>query len=162
MSHAGSGRSQRTRRAPDRHSDASSDDECTTGRPTAAERDEALLIIDAMQVLRLLRDLDLVIRPAQIALALAWIRDDQTLRNLNFKRCCELFGVAEEGKNLHARWVMDWAGRIDAALFYLAQSAERRAALRLAPQPAVDHGAAAAAGSSGAFGAAAGRGGDAG
>ena len=156
MSHA-AGRPQRVRRVPDRLREASSSDEgaliietmgahTSSRRPTTAERDEAALIIGAMVTLKLLRIQSMAVRPAEIALALAWIRDDQSLHRLNLKSCYELFGVAEElGRRIRARWVMDPAGRLDGALFYLERTPDERAALRDAPRPAVAHGAAAAA-----------------
>ena len=156
MSHA-AGRPQRVRRVPDRLREASSSDEgaliieamgaqTSSRRPTTAERDEAALIIGAMVTLKLLRIQSMAVRPAEIALALAWIRDDQSLHRLNFKSCYELFGIAEElGQHIRARWVMDPAGRLEGALFYLERTADERAALRDAPRLAVAHGAAAAA-----------------
>ena len=156
MSHA-AGRPQRARRVPDRLREASSSDEAaliiatmgaqtSSRRPTTAERDEAALIIEAMVTLKLLRIQSMAVCPAEIALALAWIRDDQSLHRLNFKSCYELFGIAEElGQHIRARWVMDPAGRLDGALFYLERTPDERAALRDAPRPAIAHGAAAAA-----------------
>ena len=156
MSHA-AGRPQRVRRVPDRLREASSSDEgaliietmgaqTSSRRPTTAERDEAALIIEAMVTLKLLRIQSMAVCPAEIALALAWIRDDESLHRLNLKSCYELFGVAEYvGRYIRARWVMDPAGRLDSALFYLERTPDERAALRDAPRPDVAHGAAAAA-----------------
>ena len=104
MSHA-AGRPQRARRVPDRLREASSSDEAaliiatmgaqtSSRRPTTAERDEAALIIGAMVTLKLLRIQSMAVCPAEIALALAWIRDDQSLHRLNLKSCYELFGIA--------------------------------------------------------------------
>ena len=122
----GAGTSGRGRRAhrgrgmPIARSDATNAVEPRSGRPTPAERAEAVALIEALMALGLLRKKARAVEPATIALALAWRRSDSSLDGLSAVRRNSLFNVGPRSQVLRD-WVDDPADRLGQALAHVAR-----------------------------------------